>query len=180
MKALDAHRNQHGQSLAETAIVAPVLLLLVLGALNVGMYVSDMLNAGTASRQAARLAALLGGGKHVTPAPQTSAYDQQIVQAVQAASNNIVYASVTEIDIYQPATNSDGSYAPSTDPADEYNGNGTARTKQTFPLSSRSQTLPTETPIGVRVVWTYQPPTGVGFPTATASQYTVFRSLAVP
>ena len=108
------------------------------GTMNVGIYVSDMLNAGTASRQAARLAALLGGGKHVTPTPQTSAYDAQIVQAVQAAAGSMPYASVTEIDIYQPSTNGDGSYAPSTDPADEYNGDGSARSKQTFPLSNRS------------------------------------------
>ncbi|MDQ6743718.1 MAG: pilus assembly protein [Candidatus Dormibacteraeota bacterium] len=166
--------------MVEIAIVAPLLLVLVLTAMNVGIYVSDMLNAGTASRQAARLAALLGGGKHVTPTPQTSAYDAQIVQAVQASAGSMPYASVTEIDIYQPSTNSDGSYSPPSDPADEYNGDGSARSKQTFPLTSRSQSLPGETPIGVRVVWRFRPPTGLGFPSLTANQYTVFRALAVP
>jgi Flp pilus assembly protein TadG len=179
-QVVSARRQQRGQSLVEIAIIVPVLLVLVLAAMNVGIYVSDMLNAGTASRHAARLAALLGGGKHVTPAPQTSAYDAQIVQAVQAATGNMAYATVKEIDIYQPATNGDGSYSAAGDPADEFNGDGSARSKQTFPLTSRSQTLPGETPIGVRVVWTFRPPTGVGFAAATANQYTVFRALAVP
>ena len=166
--------------MVETALVAPVILLLLLGALNVGIYVTDMLSAGTASRQGARLASLLGGGKNVTPAPSTAGYDQEIVQAVLASASTMVYASVTEIDIYQPVSNSDGSYAPAGDPADEFNADGSARAKQTFPLSSRKQTLPNETPIGVRVVWRFQPPTGVGFASLTSSQYSVFRAMAVP
>ena len=171
---------QAGQSLVETAIAAPVLLLLLLGALNIGIYVTDMLSAGTASRQGARLASLLGGGKNVTPSPSTASYDREIVQAVLASASTMVSANVTEIDIYQPTTNSDGSYATGGDPADEFNGDGTARGKQTFPLSARNQTLPNETPIGVRVVWTFQPPTRVGFGALTSSQYSVFRAMAVP
>jgi Flp pilus assembly protein TadG len=175
-----SRHSQCGQSLVETAICAPLLLALVLGTLNLGVYVNDMISAGTASRQGARLAALLGGGKHVSPTPLTSDYDRQIVQDVQAGTSTMAYATVTEIDIYRPTTNADGSYAPVGDLADEYNGNGSPRSKQTFPLSGRNQTLPNETSIGVRVVWSYQPVSRVGFPATTASQYTVFRSLAVP
>jgi Flp pilus assembly protein TadG len=173
-------RGERAQALAETAICAPLLLLLVLAALNLGIYVNDMINAGTASRQGARLAALLGGGKHVSPAPLTSDYDRQIVQDVQAGTSTMAAASVTEIDIYRPTTNGDGSYAPATDLADEYNGDGSARSKQTFPLSSRNQTLPNETSIGVRVIWRYQPVSTVGFPITTSSQYTVFKAMPVP
>ena len=172
--------GQRAQALAEAAICAPLLILLVLAALNLGIFVNDMINAGTASRQGARLAALLGGGKHVSPAPLTSDYDRQIVQDVQAGTSTMVAASITEIDVYRPATNADGSYAPSTDLANEFNGDGSARAKQTFPLSSRNQTLPNETSIGVRVVWRYQPVSTVGFPSATASQYSVFKALPVP
>jgi hypothetical protein len=57
MRSQVSRRRQQGQSVVEIAVVAPFLLVLVLTAMNVGIYVSDMLNAGTASRQAARLAA---------------------------------------------------------------------------------------------------------------------------
>src|SRR5256886_17284903 len=62
--------RQRGQSLAEMAVVIPVLVFLLMGGFDASVMISDKITAGYAVRQGARLAAEIGGGatQGVSPA----------------------------------------------------------------------------------------------------------------
>jgi Flp pilus assembly protein TadG len=164
-------RRQAGQSLVELAVAAPVLVVLLTGVVNIGIFVSDKVMAGYAARSGARLAAVLGSGNGLT----TSQIDQQVVQGVLASAANLTFATITEIDIYSP-TAASGAFNSSTDPYDSYNGSGSV-THTGFANTSRNQTPPNETSIGVRVKWTYAPPTGSANQiNLQTSEYTVMKA----
>src|SRR2546429_8767640 len=63
--------RQRGQSLAEMAVVIPVLVFLLMGGFDASVMISDKITAGYAVRQGARLAAEIGGAPAtgVSPAP---------------------------------------------------------------------------------------------------------------
>lgn len=155
----------------ELAVAAPVLIVLLTGVVNMGLFVSDKVMAGYAARSGARLASVLGSGGGQT----TSQVDQQIVQGVLAAAANLTFASIQEIDVYSP-TSASGVFNSSTDSYNSYDGSGTV-THSGFAASSRSQTPPNETSIGVRVVWRYAPPTGSANQiNVQTSEYTVMKA----
>src|SRR2546428_10281986 len=64
--------HKRGQSLAEMAVVIPVLVFLLMGGFDASVMISDKITAGYAVRQGARLAAEIGGlpntGPHTPPA----------------------------------------------------------------------------------------------------------------
>ncbi|HEY0493838.1 MAG TPA: TadE/TadG family type IV pilus assembly protein [Candidatus Dormibacteraeota bacterium] len=154
-------RRKRGQSLAEMAVVIPVLVFLLMGGFDASVMISDKITAGYAVRQGARLAAELGGSQTQPPSATTSTVDQQIIRNVLAVAKGLTSAQPIEIDIYAPSR-ADGSYTPG-DPIDQYfisGGNPSAGT-QTFPIQNRIQTPPNETSIGVRIVWRYSPPAGI-------------------
>ena len=72
-----------GQSLVELAILTPLMALLVMGGFDASIMISDKVTSGSAVRQAARLAAELGGSQ-TNPGVSTTAIDMQIVRNVQA------------------------------------------------------------------------------------------------
>ncbi|HYR17692.1 MAG TPA: TadE/TadG family type IV pilus assembly protein [Mycobacterium sp.] len=155
--------RRRGQSLAEMAVVIPVLVFLLMGGFDASVMISDKITAGYAVRQGARLAAEIGGSQ--TTSATTAAVDNQIVRNVLAVAKGLTAATPTEIDIYAPSR-VDGSYTPG-DPIDQYfisAGGGISQGTQTFPIQNRQQTPPNETSIGVRILWTYTPPAGI-FPT---------------
>ena len=166
--------NQRGQSVVELAIATPVLLWLLLGAFDAGVLVSDKVIAGAACRQGARLAAELGGAG--TSSLTTAQADGDVVKNVLVVAQAMNYSTITDIYIYSPAQ-SDGDYH-SGDPADHYNGSGTLIGSAGFPMTSRLQIPPNETPIGVRVEWNYNPPTGFATFAIHLSEHTTF--LAAP
>src|SRR3989442_4390858 len=53
--------HKRGQSLAEMAVVIPVLVFLLMGGFDSSVMISDKITAGYAVRQGARLAAEIGG-----------------------------------------------------------------------------------------------------------------------
>jgi Flp pilus assembly protein TadG len=163
--------RQAGQSLVELALSLPVLLVLLLGTFNMGVLIADRVVAGYATRQGARMAALLGAGQGLT----TSQVDQQVVQNILASSSNLNYATIQEIEIYAPA-NTDGSFNSSTDLYDKYDGTGKPVGVATFPTTARNQVPPNETSIGVRIVWSYTPPTGYQSFTVQLTEYTVMKA----
>lgn len=116
------------------------------------------------------------GGSQNNPTMTTAQADQYIVQGVLAVTKPLHYATVTETDIYAPV-NPNGSFNASTDPYDKFNGTGTLL-YQSFPLSSRNQVPPTETSIGVRVVYQYTPPIGNNSP-IQLEERTVMKAAAV-
>lgn len=160
MKRITSRRTKRGQSLAEMAVVIPVLVFLLMGGFDASVMISDKITAGYAVRQGARLAAEIGGSQ--TTSATTTAVDNQIIRNVLAVANGLTSAKPTEIDIYAPSR-PDGSYTAG-DPVDQYfisAGGGISAGTQTFPVANRQQTPPNETSIGVRILWTYQPPAGI-------------------
>jgi Flp pilus assembly protein TadG len=152
--------RQRGQSLAEMAVVIPVLVFLLMGGFDASVMISDKITAGFSVRQGARLAAELGGSQ--TSGATTTAVDNQIVRNVLAVAKGLTSATPTEIDVYAPSR-ADGSYQPG-DPIDQYfisAGGGISPGTMTFPVQNRQQTPPNETSIGVRILWTYTPPAGI-------------------
>jgi len=167
------HRKR-GQSLAEMAVVIPVLVFLLMGGFDASVMISDKITAGYGVRQGARLAAEIGGSQ--TTGLTTAVVDNQIVRNVLAVAKGLTAATPTEIDIYAPSR-ADGSYTAG-DPLDQYfisAGGGISPGTQTFPVQNRQQTPPNETSIGVKLVWTYVPPTGSASFTINLSEYCVMK-----
>src|SRR4030088_623544 len=91
------HRKR-GQSLAEMAVVIPVLVFLLMGGFDASVMISDKITAGYAVRQGARLAAEIGGSQ--TTGLTTSAVDNQIVRNVLALAEGLTAATPTQNHIY--------------------------------------------------------------------------------
>ena len=168
---MSTHERQRGQSIIELAIATPILLTLVLGGFTAGTLISDRVVGGYACRQGARLAAVLGGSQ-TNPAP-VATVDANIVKSVLAAARGLNYAQVSEIDIYSP-TRADGQYTPG-DPADRYNGSGTLIGAIGLPMPNRVQSPPSETSIGVRLVWQFTPATAFMTLNLQMSEYAVLK-----
>jgi TadE-like protein len=169
---------RRGQSLAEMAVVIPVLFFLLMGGFDATIMIADRVTAGSAVRQSARLAAELGGAQ-TNPGATTSQIDLQIVHDALAVARGLTSANVTEIDIYAPSQ-PDGNYRPG-DPLDQYlisNGAITPGT-QTFPIQNRNQIPPNETSIGVRLLWNYSPPAGIFPKNMQMVEYAVMKASPV-
>lgn len=164
-----------GQSLAEMAVVIPVLVLLLMGGFDATVLISNKITAGYAVRQGARLAAELGGTQG-NAAATTQGYDQQIVRNVLAVTRGMTYVTVQEVDIYAPSR-ADGVYTAG-DPLDQYLISGSTLTPgtQTFPVSNRNQIPPTETSIGIRVLWQYSAPAGIFPQNMQLADYAVMKA----
>ena len=168
-------RLKAAQAIVEFAVAAPVLLLLILGAFDAAVMISDKVVAGAACRQGARLAAEIGG-QITNPTLQTSQVDADIVKNVLAVATAMNYSTLTYIYIYQPLQ-PDGDYHAG-DPYNEYDATGKSL-HQGFPLTSRNQVPPDETPIGVRIEWNYNPPTALPGFNLNLSEHAVFRAAPV-
>jgi Flp pilus assembly protein TadG len=170
--------RQRGQSLAEMAVVIPVLVFLLMGGFDASVMISDKITAGFSVRQGARLAAELGGSQ--TSGATTTAVDNQIIRNVLAVAKGLTSATPTEIDVYAPSR-ADGSYQPG-DPIDQYfisAGGGISPGTMTFPVQNRQQTPPNETSIGVRILWTYTPPAGIFPSNMQLVDYAVMKAAPV-
>jgi len=178
-RSVRARSRSGGQALIELAIAAPILIVLLLGSLDLTLFYVNSLRVSTATREGARIAAELGGGQDLPGTPTTAQLDAVVLGDVRQETQGMQYAAVSEIDVYTPSA-ADGHYDPVSDPADEYNGSGVALPKQSFPLTLRDQKIPDETSIGVRVVWNYNSPAGLGIGSITFDQYGVFKAAAVP
>ena len=170
--------RKHGQSLAEMAVVIPVLFFLLLGGFDATVMIADRLTGGYAVREGARLAAELGGSQ-TNPGKTSLQIDQQIVRNTLAVSRGMTSATVTEIDIYAPSQ-ADGTYR-SGDPVNQYfiSGSSFSPGTQTFPIQNRQQTPPNETSIGVRMLWTYAPPGGIFPKNMQMVEYAVMKAAPV-
>jgi Flp pilus assembly protein TadG len=164
----------------ELAIATPVLLMMLLSAFNVTVMVSDKVIAGYAARQGARLAAEIGGSQ-TNPSLTTAQIDADIVKNVLAVATAMNYSTLLEVDVYRP-TRSDGSIT-SGDHINAYNASASPIVGEFggpgFPISERNQIPPTETSIGVRVVWQYVPPTSFASFSIRLSEYAVIKAAPV-
>src|SRR3989442_12470214 len=168
-------RRRRGQSLAEMAVVIPVLFFLLMGGFDATVMIADRVTGGFAVRQAARLAAELGGSQ-TNPSSTTAQIDMQIVRNALAVARGLTSATGTEIDIYAPSQ-ADGTYR-SGDPVRAYllHGLPVSPGPQNFPIQNRNQTPPNETSIGVRLVWTYAPPAGIFPQNMRIVEYAVMKA----
>jgi len=176
---------QRAQAIIELAIATPVLLGLLLGAFNVAVLISDKVVAGYAVRQGARLAAEEGGLDTNPPPMTTATIDQDIVKNVLAVARSMNYSTLLDIYIYRVdfATMPDGQLGDPPIPSahfNRYNGVTGAQIGGTgFPISERSQIPPNETSIGVKLIWSYTPPTGTFSFTIRLSEFAVMRASPV-
>jgi len=192
--ARTSHRSQLGQSIVEIAIAAPVLIALLLGAFDTAVLVSDKVIAGAACRQGARLGAELGGTitNTVVPTMTLAEADAYITRNVLAVAKAMNYSTLTDMYIYSPIQVDgnlpiNGSGNPTGgEYYDWFKVTGTAGSYTIQPptygaggltLDRRLQVPPTETPIGVKLRWSYAPPTGLGL-NVVLTEYAVF--LAAP
>jgi Flp pilus assembly protein TadG len=167
---------QAGQSLIELAISTPLLIFMLFGIFNTTVMISDKVIAGSACRQGARLAAEIGG-QLTNPTLTTAQVDQNIVRNVLAVASAMNYSTIRLITIYAPSA-PDGHFNAATDPYDQFDASGNT-IRSSFPLTAREQVPPTETPIGVRLDWTYAPPTGFQSFVIDLSEYAVYRASPV-
>lgn len=171
--------GRRGQSLAEMAVVIPVLVFLLMGGFDATMLIADKITAGYAVRQGARLAAELGGSQ-TNPGATTLQIDQQIARNALAVARSMNSVTLKEIDVYAPSK-PDGTYT-SGDPVDQYfvgPGGSLSAGTQTFPIQNRNQTPPNETSIGVRLLWQYSPPAGVFPKNMQMEDYAVMKAAPV-
>lgn len=170
---MNTKRHSRGQALVETGLVVPILLLLLFGAFNVGALISDKLIVSAAARAGARLGAGLGGASRSDAGTATATVDADIVGNVLIAAKAVNYGTVTKITIYKPSR-ADGAYTAG-DPADIYDGSGNLQGSRGYPLTARLQIPPNQTPIGVKVDWTYKTPLPQPSFNLSASEYVVMQ-----
>jgi Flp pilus assembly protein TadG len=190
--ATKSRRSQLGQSIVEIAIATPVLISLLLGAFDAAVLISDKVIAAGSCRQGARLGAELGGTitNTVVPPMTVAEADAYITKNMLAVAKAMNYSTVSDIYIYSP-TEADGNL-PITgtgtptgpDWVDHFIITGTPGFYTTtltgaynLTLDRRLQVPPSETPIAVKMRWTYSPPTGLGI-NVVLTEYAVF--LAAP
>lgn len=176
--AISANRRnlQLAQSIVELAIATPVLIALLLGAFDVGVMVSDKVIAGAACRQGARLAAEIGG-QRTNPGMSQAQADAVVVRNVLAVATAMNYSTIRFVYIYSPQQ-PDGDLHPG-DLVDQFDASGNPAGPQTFLFQNRNQVPPNETMIGVRIEWTYNPPTGFSSFTVQLSEHTMFLASPV-
>jgi hypothetical protein len=192
---MSVRRDQRGQAIAETAILVPFLLLLLLGAFDVSIFASNKVQAISATRHGVRIASQLGGVPNNPPPPNPhtcdgtiaapgnlTAVDKQIVAAVVASASNMSFSTIEHIDVYRPAR-VDGQYQVG-DHANQYNPDGTVflptppvAIPPLFPLTERCQgplgSSPADVSIGVSITWTYVPPNRLGFGSGPPISFTL-------
>ncbi len=95
MRSLQRHtERERGAVLVEFALVAPVLLLLIFGSMEYGLFFKDYLTVSNTTRTGARVGSAAGSGADA---------DYQILQAVKASANALPGGanSIQQISIYK-------------------------------------------------------------------------------
>lgn len=159
-KSLLAHsqerrRTQRGQSLVEFALVAPLLLLVILGTIEFSFLYQSTNTVNFAAREGARVGAVLG--------PTDAAADSKILQAIFAATSGgsaLLFSQIQMIEIFK--SNKNGAVpAGLTSCAqqsneDVYDGQGNACPGTPgWPPGARNATFHAADYLGVRITFAY-------------------------
>jgi len=111
--------------------------------------------------------------------------DQDIVKNVLAVARSMNYSTLLDIYIYRVdfSTMPDGQLGDPPIPKRALQslqrGHRRPDRGHGFPISERSQIPPNETSIGVKLIWTYTPPTGTFSFTIRLSEFAVMRASPV-
>ncbi|MGH7902803.1 MAG: TadE/TadG family type IV pilus assembly protein [Candidatus Dormibacteraceae bacterium] len=141
--------------MVEFALVAPILLLLVLGVLESMMLLFSISTARFAVTEAARVDSELA---------RSPIADQQAVAAVRStAIGQTSLVSVSEIDIYrlEPDPGNPGAYVQDPNAINRYRLDGTLIGSVNWPPAVRDITLANGDYLGVTILYTYQWKTGL-------------------
>jgi Flp pilus assembly protein TadG len=94
MATVPQSKRERGAALLEFALVAPILLLLIFGAIEYGMFFKDYLTVSNTTRTGARVASAAGSDADA---------DYQIIQAVKAAATALPGGAnaIQELSIYK-------------------------------------------------------------------------------
>ncbi len=142
--------RQGAQALVEFALLLPVFLLVLMGAIEFGSAIDHRTAMAYAVREGARVGASLGSGG-TTP----SAVDPAIVAAVQRGlTDPILMENITSIQIFK--ANSSGQ--PTSTYVNTYDRNGVLQGTAGWPASTRISGVSADS-IGVRVRYDFHPNT---------------------
>lgn len=177
---LRRRRDERGASLVETSLVLPLLLLLALGAAEVGFLVVDYLTVSNAAREGARTGA--AAGDYVDTATGIDA-DDLIVEAVEQVACNLQYSTLGRVLIYK--SDADGNPVDPSNLLNEYTGTVNCTSGVTgltcsngcpWTAASRDRKLPGLDNLGVQVEFEFEGVTKfITFPTITFSERAVMR-----
>jgi hypothetical protein len=159
---LRERRRGAGQSLVEFTMVLPIILVLVMGAAEIGMAIGNNMSLELATREGARVGASLCAGGTTIPAADV---DKNIIASVERALRSpgspIDMTKIDYVHIFK--ANSDGSeglfnvwtYAPSGGPTIDGVQLHFVQGSVGWPASTRSSVLPAQS-IGVSIRYRYQ------------------------
>jgi TadE-like protein len=192
-------RRSRAQSVVEFAFVAPVMVLMFMGAWTAADLITDNNTAAQATRAGARYGVEIGNGGY----PKSSAscdssslgvkdpcqVDTDIIdQMLPIVASKFTDATPQQVIIYEPdgctgttpfvsgsCPPDNGAYCCS-EPEDVWNvSSGTpTEVSESYTLDMRLSTHPSETELGVEITFSYTSPTLQMF-TQTDTQYTVMR-----
>jgi len=110
MKRLVWRRSQRGQSMAEFAMILPVIMVLLLGMIEMGFAINHNTSIVTATRQGARVGAELVNGsaiRHCGDSTYSATVDPQIIAAVEGVLTSpgspVAVSQVTQVVIFEVA-----------------------------------------------------------------------------
>ena len=177
----------------ETAVIVALMLLLFTGVYAVSSFANDQNVATTAVRAGGRYLAQVGNNHFVQggSGSPTSVDEPAAREVCRVAMTMVDLVGIKSIVVYQPTTNSDGSWA-STDPTDTYTVDGScnvlsvtfanapsadcvsaAGANTGYPLNCRKQIHPDESQIGVLINYSFNSPTPIMHVVTTGTEYTV-------
>ncbi len=160
------HDSERGQSIVEFALLLPILAVLLAAILEFGLAFDADLAVEAASREGARIAAVIGNGGTMGTCPNATAeatVDPRIVASVQASLTSAgVNMSSVVVTIYQ----SDASGNPVAGKSNTYTWSGSAFTRSGGSWTACGRHDGTfdggiYDPVGVRVQYHYVSRTGV-------------------
>ena len=170
-------RARRAQATVEFALSAVLMVTLLTGGLILGAFANDRTLAAAGARQAARTGAALGDG--LGTGLSTTDADKQISDTAVASLRNLTFGRATAILIYNPGDGPPAARPPmdtlggiaNNKGVDVLNCSGRGASlacgpagPQGYPIDQRRREYPNERPIGVIILWTFEPPNNLFAP----------------
>jgi len=182
-------RGEHGQSTTELALLAPILLIVIFGLVELASLMSDSMTMASASREGARIGgALVNGGGALGclsgQSPNAAVVDPNIVAAVErvltGTGTRIALSDINEIRIWKPTptgTETTGlvnvwTYQLNGGPVVDGQALDFVQQSQPWQPCVRNNVTPADS-IGVTVSYTYRARTPLRFFTSVFDQFTI-------
>jgi len=182
-------RGEHGQSTTELALLAPILMIVIFGLVELASLMSDSMTMASASREGARIGgALVNGGGALGclsgQSPNAAVVDPNIVAAVErvltGTGTRITLSDINEIRIWKPTptgTETSGLvnvwvYQLNGGPVVDGQALDFVQQSQPWQPCVRNNVTPADS-IGVTVSYSYRARTPLRFFTSVFDQFTI-------